>query len=491
MNLGDISNIYKENLESFFSNEKVIELIYKEQFGSENYEKNKEEYHKKFNQIMDNTVFMPYITLNDLDDLLLNTQKSIFGLYLKTEAGKAKKEKLEQKINSNKTDIIKEQSSSMLDDLKLLFPDLTEEQYSNIFQYCSNVNSIELNDLEQLLPDLAEDHNQYFKLLDHSSDTNSIELYDLKQLLPDLTENQYSQILNHCSDKLTKSIIDESLKNKNRFFSKFRKSDAKKNVEKIVEDHLKNILETRERIYSEEQLLYTSKYMESNFGKELNLSKRLNAEKKDIIKKYSSFMLDDLKPLFPDLTEDEYSKILKKCSNKSFDENADFIKNALFKDKNSLFKKSKVETIIEKYQEITDEKVLMETSSFYKHLADVPEGKYYTDILESISSEGQSVTQSIGKNTDKNIRYIFLPVFKYNSKEDYLKNALHEVMHISKEQLSNKHYTSGFLERDLSRNPNASTLAIKYNVFTNLLQTLKWSRIAKKIRFTKPFIKMV
>ena len=297
MNLGDISNIYQENLNSFFRNEKVIELIYKEQFGSEKYSENKKNYHENFKNIIDNTLFVPYIRLEDLDKIL-----SIYG-------------------------------------------------------------------------------NEYAK---------------------------------------------------------------------------------------------------ANFAKELNLSIRLNAEKNNIVKKYSSFMLEDLKQLFPNKTEDEYSKILKDCSNKNFDENAEFIENELFKDTKGIFtkfKKAKVEKIVEKYRKITADKIAMETSSFYKHLSDVPEGKYYTDILERMSSGGQFVAQQIGKNTDKNIRYIFLPVLKYHSKEEYLKNALHEVMHISKEQISKKHYKSGFFVRNLQKN---SKLDAKNKFFNELWQTLKWSKIAKK-----------
>lgn len=319
MDLADISNIYQENLNSFFRNDKVIELIYKEQFGDENYnEKNykdndsdeiRNSYHDKFKEILDNTIFIPYITLADLDNILIQQRK-----------------------------------------------------------------------------------------------------------------------------------------------------------------------------------LYGDKYLKTDFSQELSLSKKLHAEKKEIIKRYSSFMLDDLKQLFPKLSVNECSRLLKHCSDNSFAENSDFIEDELFKDKNPFFaklKKTKVEKIIKKYQKLSDEKILMETSSFYKHLSDVPEGKYYTDILDDISNEGQFVVQKIGKQTDKNIRYIYLPVFKYHDKTEYLKNALHEIMHISKEQLlKNKHYKSGFLVRELPKNPNDSRLFSKFNSFTSFLQNLKWSRIAKKNNFT-------
>ena len=76
MNLQDISNIYQKNLITFFNDEKVIELIYKEQFGSKNYDENREYYLKKYKDIINNTVFIPYITLEHLDNFLINKQKN-------------------------------------------------------------------------------------------------------------------------------------------------------------------------------------------------------------------------------------------------------------------------------------------------------------------------------------------------------------------------------------------------------------------------------
>ncbi|MBO4292817.1 MAG: hypothetical protein J5881_00265 [Clostridia bacterium] len=305
MDLGDISNIYKENLNSFFRNEEVIDLIYTEQFGSDNYnDETKKDYLEKYNSIIDNTLFIPYITLDDLDNMLIQ-QRNLYG----------------------------------------------------------------------------------------------------------------------------------------------------------------------------------DKYLKDNFSKELYLSKKIHAEKKEIIKRYSSFMLDDLEQLFPKLSMAEYSRLLNNCSNNSFEENANFIKDELLKDKNKLFtkfKKTKVEKIIEKYKKLSDEKILMETSSFYKHLSDVPKGKYYTDILEGISNEGQFVVQKIGKLNDKNIRYIFLPVFKYPNKTEYLKNALHEVMHISKEQITKKQYKTGLLVRELPKNQNASGLMSMHNKFVDSWINFRWSRKAKK-----------
>lgn len=425
MNLADISNIYQENLNSFFRNKKVIELIYKEQFGSDNYQENADLYQKKYNDIMDNTVFVPYITLQDLDNFLINSQMNYID-----KANPNKKAHLLQQILQKKQNIIKEYSSLLLDDLKTLFPNLTEDEYSNILKHCSNKS---------------------------------------------FGEN-------------SKFIEDALFTNKKGLFIKFKKSKVEKIIKNYEKNANKKISVETEKCFRNYRQLYGSNYLESHFSKELNLSKKLNAEKKDIIKKYSSFMLDDLKELFPSLTNNEYSKILKHCSNTTFDENAKFIEDELFKNKKGLFtklKKNKVEKIIKKYKKLADEKVLMETSSFYKHLSDVPKGKYYTDILEGISSGGQFVSAKIGKKTEKNIRYIFLPVFNYKTKEEYLKNALHEVMHISKEQLSTKHYKSGFIVRTLPNNPLASDLTVNKYPFASLGQTIRWSKIAKKNNIPK------
>ena len=502
MNLEDISNIYQKSLNSFFRNKQIINLIYTEQFGKKytDYEEELKKkygeeyfkhdvYYKEYMHILDNTVFIPYITLKDLDRMLINERASFVSKYLEEnpEENESLNEYLTEESEKIKQNTIKEYSSFLLNDLKELFPNLTEEQYSKTLKLCSN---IEITALEHLIPDLTEDY-EYSEILKHCSNIDSnenakfIELDTLKQLLPTLTKKQYSTILKHCSNIAAQSITDEFFSGKKSLFPKSKKSKKLK-AEKIIE---KNIEDKDTKIYKKTLYLriaaekeYGSEYMESNFSKELDLSKKLNTKKRDIIKKYSSFMLDDLKEFFPGLTKDEYSKIL----NITFYEKDKSIEDELFKNKTGFFtkfKQSKVEKIIEKYKKLTDEKILMETSSFYKHLSDVPKGKYYTDILEKISSGTPWVTQSIGRKTDKNIRYIFLPVFTYQTKKDYLKAALHEVMHISKEHLSRNHYQSGFVVRDLPKNPLDSTLKINHTLFSDLRdlwQKFKWSKIAKR-----------
>lgn len=509
MSLEDISNIYQKSLNSFFRNKQIINLIYTEQFGKKytDYEEELKKkygeeyfkhdiYYKEYMHILDNTVFIPYITLKDLDRMLINERASFVSKYLEEnpEKNESLNEYLTEESEEIKQDTIKKYSSSLLNDLKELFPNLTEEQYSKTLKLCSN---IEITALEHLIPDLTEDY-EYSEILKHCSNIDSnenakfIELDTLKQLLPTLTKKQYSTILKHCSNIAAQSITDEFFSGKKSLFPKSKKSKKLK-AEKIIE---KNIEDKDTEIYNKTLYLriaaekeYGSEYMESNFSKELDLSKRLNAKKRDILKKYSSFMLDDLKEFFPGLTKDEYSKILNITFYKKTKSITKSIEDELFKDKTGFFtksQKSKVEKIIKKYKKLADEKVLMETSSFYKHLSDVPKGKYYTDILEGISSGGQFVTQKIGKKTEKNIRYIFLPVFNYKTKEEYLKAALHEVMHISKEHLSNKHYQSGFVVRNLSKNPLDPTLGDDISNLRDWGQK-KWSKIiAKKHNLPSP-----
>lgn len=438
MNLEDISNKHLKNLNSFFRDDKVIEYIYKEQFGEKNYNDNNyyidgdaavhNHYHDKFNEILDNTIFIPYITLDHLDNMLINAQRTFGRVYLDLYENLDKKEQLRQKIKSVKNDIMEKNSSLMIEELKQVFPNLTIEQYSTM--------------------------------------------------------------LKHCSNTAAQSITDKYFIDNNGFFSKKKKLKAQEIIEKNIKMTDEKIIEEVNNINSEAELLYGLEANMKRFGEEIKLSKRLNAKKKDIIKKYSSFMLDELKQLFHGLTEDEYSKILKDCKNNNFDENAEFIiEENLFKDKKGFFanlQKNKAQQIVEKYRELTSKKILMETSTFYKHFSDVPNGKYYTDILEKMSRSNISfAVPCIGKQTNKNIRYIFLPILQYKDKENYIKTALHEVMHISKEQISKENYKTGMLVTDLPKDLNASIETASHRHFDlpNFMKRFNWmSRYEKKLK---------
>lgn len=491
--LEGISSKHQEELVNFFKDDKVIEYIYKEQFGEENYNakdnfyvsykdrKLHHKYHDKFEKILETTVFIPYITLDNLDDMLINAQKTYGRFYLGLDENADKKEQLNQKIKSAPNDIREKNSSLILKELEQVFPNLPEEQYSTILKHCSN---IEISALENII--LVLDDDEYSKILQNSSNidgdenTKYINLDTLKELLPNLTEENYSKIIKHCSDVTAQLIADKYFMNKNTLFSKKKKLKAQEIIEKNIKMTDQKIKKEVDNIKSDAELFYGLEATMKRFGKEIKLSKKLNAQKKDIIKKYSSFMLDDLKQLFHDLSEDEYSKILKNCKNNSFDENAKFIEDNLFKDKKGFLlnlQKNKAQQIVEKYRELTSKKILMETSSFYKHFSEVPKGKYYADILEKMSKSNVGLAVScIGRKSKKNIRYIFLPVLQYKNKDAYIKTALHEIMHISKEQITEENVISGMVVDKIPKNPNASTEIGVFKPFDLLgfIKRLNW-----------------
>lgn len=70
MTLKDISSKYQDNLIQFFSDEKIIEQIYKEQYGLEDYLANKDFYNSSYKNILNNTLFIPYITQQHLENYI-------------------------------------------------------------------------------------------------------------------------------------------------------------------------------------------------------------------------------------------------------------------------------------------------------------------------------------------------------------------------------------------------------------------------------------
>ena len=308
MKLQDISDIYEKNLKDFFRNEKVIECIYTEQYGEENYKKNKEKYHLAYNEILDNTMFIPYITLDHLREY---------------------------------------------------------------------INSVRIK--------------------------------------------------------------------------------------------------------------YGKSYVENNLKEETQLLKNLTFEEQKIIKNYTITMVDELNTILSKTDKIDPKSILQQSSCSSFDENVNLIQEALNEGKKGLFfklKSQKIKKCIAKYKKIVQEKILIETSSYFKHKSEMPNDKYYTSILDDMSENRQFVSQYIGKNSNKNYRYIYLPVLQYKTKQEYLKTAIHEVMHISKEKISKTKYQSGLFEREISAN-NSGILTVNDNLFDNLLQTLKWHKLTKSQNLPK------
>ena len=75
MDLEHISQEYQQGLIKFFNNKKVIDFIYEVQYGKDYYNRNKESCTKQYEQIMKNTLFVPYITMEDLGDFLARTRE--------------------------------------------------------------------------------------------------------------------------------------------------------------------------------------------------------------------------------------------------------------------------------------------------------------------------------------------------------------------------------------------------------------------------------
>lgn len=379
MDLGSISDIYKENLKNFFNDERIIKLIYEEQFGKEYYKNNSKKCQDKYEEIMKNTVFVPYITMEHLEDFLVSVSNKSGDEYIKQNY-------------------------------------VTECEFlDNTLEYRNN-----------LCKTLEENYNKYGA-----------------------------------------EYVIQNYAKEYEFLS---------NAEELK----KKLLSIRTKFGQE--------YIMQNYNKELNLLKKLESEKKKIIKNYSSFMLDELKQFYPKLEQKECDIILKQCKNLNFNDNVSLIQELLPKNKNGFLQKSKqkkIDKCIEKYRSLVEDKVLIETSSYFKHIQNIPHGKYYPNVLEKISQGGQFVYQKIGKKTDKNAKYIFLPVLSYKNKEEYLKAAVHEVMHVSKEIINKNKYISGLLEKNIPSNSNKSDLLIEDKLIRNISHYIKWARFEKKHNLPK------
>lgn len=311
MNLDDISEKYQKNLISFFYDERIIDHIYKEQYGEESYKIHKDEYRKQYEDIMKNTVFMPYVSLRDLARFLLYNKG-----------------------------------------------------------------------------------------------------------------------------------------------------------------------------------LYGADYVKENYPEELELYHRLNAKKKNIVAEYTNLLLDELMQATNNKLEIDKSELSKD----NFENNVKLIGEKIFLKKGSIidyFKKKKINNIIEKYKNAFDGKMIVETTTFFKHRRDCSDDKYYASIMHRYERGNSFVAECMGKDANKNCRYVFLPVFAYKNKNDYLTLAIHEVMHISKGKISKDKYQSGLLKRYMSKSEIGSTLHeeasgtkgdIQYvgNLFRGLTQSMQWYLFKQK-----------
>lgn len=131
MNLEDISEEYQKSLVSFYNDDRIIDHIYKEQYGEENYNLHKDEYRKQYREILDNTVFVPYITLESLELFLALNQKKYGENYVQKKY--PDELKLCVKLNNKRKNIINQYTKLLIEEVKSVVKDLEldEKKLSN------------------------------------------------------------------------------------------------------------------------------------------------------------------------------------------------------------------------------------------------------------------------------------------------------------------------------------------------------------------------
>ena len=132
MNLQDISSLYEENLINFFNNEKIIELIYKEQYGDKEFNAHKDKYINEYTNIMNNTIFIPYITLEHLENFILSTQQKYGENYIKENYNQELS--LLKRLNNTKHNIIKNYSNNLISEINDISPILQDKKLGKKLQ---------------------------------------------------------------------------------------------------------------------------------------------------------------------------------------------------------------------------------------------------------------------------------------------------------------------------------------------------------------------
>lgn len=426
MNLGDISERYQKNLMEFFNDDRIIEYIYIEQYGEENYIENKEKYHEEFKEIMANTVFIPYITLEHFEQYIQSIKRTI---------KKKKREQLQGQISDEKQKIIQERTEHLIEELK--------HNYPSIFR-------------KKKLPIITNS----------SVDTN------IKVLFMYLKNSQQ----NNNSLKIEQEINE---------------------IKKHIEEYEKNTKREIRKYEEEKSEQYAEEQFKKEFENENKLYRRLISQKRKIIKEYTETLLEDLKEILPDsfdrndlpgFLNSNSEKEKQQFSNMDFNKNYEIIQNYLNQKNHGLLfklKKVKINRLLREYKKNVDEKILIETSSFFNHRADIPSDKYYSSLIDVMTKQRTTVRQKIGRVKEKNCRYIYLPIFRYFTKKDYLNYAVHEVMHISKEKLVKNTYRSGFVERKIPHNKMSGTPLLDDNFFRNLFQSFRWLKFKGALKTKK------
>lgn len=240
----------------------------------------------------------------------------------------------------------------------------------------------------------------------------------------------------------------------------------------ITSEHLEDYINSYKSKYGE-------KYVQEHLASDILLLKNLQLEKNKIVKNYTNILIDELMYKYPSFTKWNKDIILKLCNSNDFSENVAIIKNNF--SSNNKVKLFFITKFINKFSKTVDEKISMETSSYYFHRLKRPTNVSINDKIMKNSTCEYKICDEKNNNY-----YVFLPVLNYHNKHDYLIAAVHEIMHISKEKISKKKSQTGFIQENINRKNLTA-----YEPGSNIFSTIKWYIWAKnkkaKINISEAF----
>ena len=238
----------------------------------------------------------------------------------------------------------------------------------------------------------------------------------------------------------------------------------------ITQQHLENYINSYIEKYGND---YVQKYLQ----KDVKLLEDLQSEKNKIVKKYTVFLIDELMNRYPAYTQWNRNDIIKLCDSNNFSENVTIIKNNFTKQNE--IKQLFINEYIKKFSKIVDEKISMETSSYYFHRSQLPTNISYISIDSKIM-KNSICCQKVCDSNDNNYHYVFLPILDYHNKDDYLVDAVHEIMHISKERIFKNKSQTGLIQEHINRKTSKFSEPIP-----NIFNSIKWNILSKKNNFYK------
>lgn len=221
------------------------------------------------------------------------------------------------------------------------------------------------------------------------------------------------------------------------------------------------------------KLKYGKEEAETKFPKEIKLLNILTNVKQGIVLDYTTRLIEEVKSILPN--HDGVEVLLEKCLE---DKTSEIPNNMIlfFKtNKVSKFQQARVCRCIQNYRRQVKEIILLETSSFSGDRKDDLNDKNYRNVLSKMSRSETFVIQQVGNQSK---REIYLPVLEYRAENEYLENAMHEVMHITKEESADNTYRTGLLERKKSNNQDGE-LIVYYNKIENVLENAMWKKLIK------------